>query len=79
MRSPLASEESGVGWPRVVPGDAAHMASERRVSGKECNTRICQALPAAIDMAGSLIDRLSRRRWTTTNLPDVGLAISSRR
>ena len=27
MRSPFASEESGVGWPRVVLGDAAQMAS----------------------------------------------------
>lgn len=29
MRSPFASELSGVGEPRVVEGEAAQMASER--------------------------------------------------
>ena len=27
IRSPLGSEDSWVGWPRVVVGAAAHMAS----------------------------------------------------
>lgn len=40
IRSPLGSEESGVGCPRVVVGDAAQMASVYVSSRAQHSTRI---------------------------------------
>ena len=50
MRSPLGSEERGVGWPRIVVGEAAHMAStelQYTIPDVDCG----HAVPDNIDMA----------------------------
>jgi hypothetical protein len=52
IRSPLGSEESGVGWPRVVVGDAAQIASAHFSN----NTAYC-ALGTIPDTRDMFVDR----------------------